>query len=121
MWYNLFSITPEGLDFKINPYGRCVKNKVIDGTQCTVAWYVDDNKLSHINPEVISDMINEVMNLFGNLSVVRGNNHNVVGMNLDINKSTIQINIVVQSEKRIKPFGEDVSTLVTYTATNKLL
>ena len=31
--------------FKINPYDRCVANKMINGTQCTVAWHVDDVKI----------------------------------------------------------------------------
>ena len=52
LWYNLISKTIEGLSFEINPYDICVSNKVIEGTQCTLAWYADDDKLSHRNPEV---------------------------------------------------------------------
>ena len=58
LWYNILSTTLEGLGFEINPYDRCVANKLIEGTKCTIAWYVDDNKLPHKNPEVISDIIN---------------------------------------------------------------
>ena len=58
LWYNIFSTTLEGLGFEINPNDRCVTNKVIKGTQCTMAWYVDDNKLLHRNIEVILDIIN---------------------------------------------------------------
>ena len=47
---NIFSTTLEGLGFKINPYYRCVEKKVIYDTQCTIAWYVDEIKLSHKNP-----------------------------------------------------------------------
>ena len=36
LWYDLYSATLEGLGFKINPYDRCVANKVINGSQCTV-------------------------------------------------------------------------------------
>ena len=64
LWNNLFSTILEGLGFKINPYDRCVSNKVIEGTQCTIAWYMDENKLSHKNLEVISDIINEVKKMF---------------------------------------------------------
>ena len=33
--------------FKINPYDPCVANKIINGTQMTVIWHVDDLKISH--------------------------------------------------------------------------
>ena len=63
MWYNLFSTTIEGLGFEINPYDRCVANKVIEGKKCTMAWYVEDNKLSYKNPQVILDIIDEEKNI----------------------------------------------------------
>ena len=46
-WYKLFSATLEGLGFEINPYEICVANKMVEGAQYTIAWYVDDNKMSH--------------------------------------------------------------------------
>ena len=75
LWYNLFSTTIQGLVFEINTYHKCVANKVLEVTQCTIAWYVDDNKLLHTNPEVISYIINEVKKSYGELSVVRGKKH----------------------------------------------
>ena len=72
MWYNLFSTTLEGLGFEIKTYDKCVSSNVVEGTQFTIVWYVDDNKLSHKNPEVISDIINEVKKSFRELSVVIG-------------------------------------------------
>ena len=82
LWYNIFSATLEDLGFEINPYGRGVANKVIEGTQCTITWYTEDNKLLHKNPKVISDIINEVNKIFGELSVVRGNKHTLLGMDI---------------------------------------
>ena len=37
----------EEMDFEINPYDPCVANKVINGSQMTVVWHVDDLKASH--------------------------------------------------------------------------
>ena len=37
----------EGVGFQINPYDPCVANKMIDGEQMTIIWYVDDLKASH--------------------------------------------------------------------------
>ena len=64
LWYKLFSDILEGLGFEINPYDRFVANNNIEGKQCTISWYMDDNKLSHKNPAVISDIINKVRNFF---------------------------------------------------------
>ena len=47
-------------EFTINSYYRCVVNQIINGQQCTIVWYVDDNKLSHmykkVNGEIIKDL-----------------------------------------------------------------
>ena len=90
----IISTTLEGLGFEINPYDMCVANKVIEDTQFTIAFYVDDNKLSHKNPELISDIMNEAKIHFGGLSGVRGNKHNLLGMNIDIMDRTIQVYMV---------------------------
>ena len=47
LWYELFSTTLQDMGFQINPYDRCVANKLIDGKQCTISWYVDDNTVTH--------------------------------------------------------------------------
>ena len=53
------------MGFKINPYDSCVANKLIDRKQCTIVWYVDNNKISHINPKVVDDVIKQIENNFG--------------------------------------------------------
>ena len=37
----------EDYGFEINPYGPCVASKVINGSQMTVTWHVDDLNVSH--------------------------------------------------------------------------
>ena len=34
--------------FQLNLYDVCVSNKDINGIQCTIDWYVDDNKALHV-------------------------------------------------------------------------
>ena len=55
LWYNLFSETLDKMGFKINPYNQCVANKEIIGKKCTIFWYVDDMKVSHMEIEVVRD------------------------------------------------------------------
>ena len=59
---------------------------------------MDDNKLSHKNTEMVSDIINEVKKHFGEMSVVRGNKHNLLGVNIEIKESTIQVDMVKHLE-----------------------
>lgn len=47
LWYELYSMVLEDMGFELNPYDKCVANKTINGKQCTIAFYVDDNKISH--------------------------------------------------------------------------
>ena len=56
-WYELFSETLVKEGWKINPYDKCVANKEINDKQCTIVWYVDDNKVSHVDPEVVTEVI----------------------------------------------------------------
>ena len=75
LWYELYKETLEGEGFVLNPYERCIANKIIDGHQCTVAWYVDDNKISHNNPEVVTNALKMIEEKCGRLTVTRGKVH----------------------------------------------
>jgi hypothetical protein len=52
-----------------------VANCDIDGKQCTIAWYVDDTKISHVDPEVVTRIIEKIEDRFGKMTVVRGKEH----------------------------------------------
>ncbi|KAI2500335.1 Reverse transcriptase (RNA-dependent DNA polymerase) [Fragilaria crotonensis] len=72
--------------FKLNPYDSCVANKTIDGNQCTILWHVDDLKISHVDPKVVTDVIELLKSEFGNeapLTITRGKVHEYLGMTID--------------------------------------
>ena len=50
--------------FALNPYDPCTINKVIDRKQCTIVWYVDNLKISHCDPAVMTDIINGLNEVF---------------------------------------------------------
>ena len=61
LWCKLFTKFLKGIGFVLNPYNPCIANCTIEGTQCTVAWwYVDDNKISHVNPKVVTMIIEKI-------------------------------------------------------------
>jgi hypothetical protein len=71
LWYNQFSSTLEGMGFALNPYDSCIANKVIDGSQCTIVWYVDNTKISHVNHEVVTSIIKLLEQRFDKMTVTR--------------------------------------------------
>ena len=52
--------------------------------QCTVAWYVDDNKALHIDLRVIDDLLDIIKTHFGEIKIMRWKKHTFLGMNLRI-------------------------------------
>ena len=72
--------------FELNPYDSCVANKIIDGNQCTILWHVDDLKISHKDPNVVTDIITMLESEFGNeapLTITRGKVHEYLGLTID--------------------------------------
>ena len=102
LWYELYSTTLTKLGFKINDYDRCVANKIINGKQCTIVFYVDDNKISHQDPQVVTDVIKEISNHFGELTVSRGVKHDYLGMDIEIKDSLVYIGMRKQLEEALE-------------------
>ena len=76
--------------FELNPYDQCVANKTINGTQCTVLWHVDDIKISHKDPAIVTEIIDMLKAEYGkyaDLTVVRGKVHDYLGMTLDFREN----------------------------------
>ena len=57
---------------------------MINDSQCTVVFYVDDNKISHKDPDVVNGVISELKKYFGELTVEAGNKFIVLVMNVII-------------------------------------
>jgi hypothetical protein len=77
-------LTQDG--FVLNPYDNCVVNKMINGTQCTILWHVDDLKILHAKQAVLEDLIDMLNERYGKLeplTVTRGDIHDYLGMTLD--------------------------------------
>jgi hypothetical protein len=43
--------------FTANPYDPCVMTKIVEGTQLTVAWHIDDLKVSHATSSLVDQFI----------------------------------------------------------------
>ena len=72
--------------FEQNEYDWCVINKMIEGKQCTIAWHVDDVKMSHTKQEMLENLLTSLNEEFGKeapLTVTRGKIHDYLGMTFD--------------------------------------
>ena len=72
LWYDLYSKTLKSQGLLINPYYRCMKNSTIQDNQCTILGYVDNNKVSHVDEEVNTKVVEKISEHFGSLTVSRG-------------------------------------------------
>ena len=60
LWYSLYKRTLEREGYELNPYDFCLVNKVINRKQSTAAWYVDDEKASHVDPNVMDALLENI-------------------------------------------------------------
>jgi hypothetical protein len=72
LWYETFKGCLEGLGFILNPSDPCMANKMVNSKQCTICWYVNDNKISHIGSKIVDWVINKIESKFGEMTVKQG-------------------------------------------------
>ena len=59
--------------------------KMINRKQCTIAWYVDGNKLSHVDDNVVMEVLDIIKQHFGDVERSRGNKHSFLGIYIESN------------------------------------
>jgi hypothetical protein len=110
IWYETFCGTLKDLGFKLNPYDPCVANKLVNGKQLTIAWFVDDNKISHVDPKVVDWLIAEIEKKHEKMTVCRGKEHVFLGMDIAfLPKQRLAILMQGYIKEAIEDFGDDVS------------
>ena len=96
LFYKKLRGDPKKMGFEVNPYDPCVANKMINGSQMTVMWHVDDLKISHKDGKEVTNFIKDLGEVYGNkLTVTRGKVHLYLGMHFDLTKSgTVQVGMI---------------------------
>jgi hypothetical protein len=120
LYYKKFVKSLRSKQFKLNPYDPCVANKQVDGEQLTVCFHVDDCKISHLSPKVVSDTIDwlrsEYENVFedgsGLMKVHRGKTHKYLGMLLDFSHvNQCRITMIDYVDKIVEAYDKASSEL----------
>ena len=108
LWYNLFTDMLKEMGFELNPYDNCVANKIINGKQYTIIWWVDDNYISHISNRVLDMVIGKIEEWFGKMAVTHGDAHVFLGMKLRFpGDGTVRILMKEYILEAIDLFGEN--------------
>ena len=76
------------LVFKLNPYDRCVSNKIIGGRKCTIIWHVDYLNILHVEYKVVDDIIEVLDKEYVQdpetpMTVQSGKMHDYLGMDMN--------------------------------------
>jgi hypothetical protein len=113
LFWELLSNTLKEWGFKVNDYDQCVMNKTINGRQCTIIWHVDDLKISHVNKEVVEDIIEMLNKKFGKespLTTTRGRILEYLGMTLDYStKGKVKISMYDYIDKLLTELPSDMN------------
>ena len=86
LWYRKFRKDLEEKGFKFNQYDGCVANKIVNNSQQTIRFHVDDLLSSHRDPKVNTEFARWAQKKYGDLKPVkvkRGKIHDFLGMTLD--------------------------------------
>ena len=122
LWWKLLTSVLVEIGFRVNPYDNCVANKTMDdGKQCTICWYVDDLKVSHVSERVVRDVIQTIEGRFGPMTQAHGTELNYLGMDIKFTpEGTVEILMSEYLQEAFELFPEDISRVVNSPAADHL-
>ena len=82
LWYDLFTESLKGMGFIMNPYGLCMANNILNWKQCMIVWYIDNNKISHIDPEVVTSIIEKIGEKLGKMTMSQQQEYTFLGIDI---------------------------------------
>ena len=86
-----------------------------------MCWYVDDNKILHVDPKVVDSVIEMIESKFGTMTNRRGKKHTFVGMDIEfLGGGKVKILMKEYLEESIVSFGEDLYKKTTTPAKSDL-
>jgi len=94
---------------------------MVNGHQLTIGWYVDDLKISHKDPEVVTNVINVLEQKFGSMNTTRVQSHTYLGMDFKIGNGKVELMMESYLKECIVSFGEAINTSATTPATKVLM
>ena len=97
---------------------------MVCGSQLTITWHVDDLKISHVDKEVLEDLLNQLNGAFrknGPLTIHRGKKHDYLGMWLDFSlDGKVQVQMFDYIDNMLANLPKDMCGTVTSPAADHL-
>ena len=121
LWYTLFTNTLKEEGFTINPYNKCVANKIINGKQFTICWYVDDIKFSHKEKSVVKDIVKRIEERFDKISVTHGNSETYLGIDFTLKNRMVYMEMEDYLKDCIDDFPEAINVAAKTPSTKNLM
>ena len=105
----------------MNPYDNFIANKVINGHQCTITWYVDGNQISHVDEEVSKEIMQKLEKKSGKFKITTEKEHKFLGMEIIFtDNGTVKVRTKDTLQSAIDVFGESADFKVTSPAAKHL-
>ena len=102
------------MGFELNPYDTCVANKLINGKQCSIGYYVDDNVCTHVDESVLRKIADTVEEKVGKITRTTRNKHTFLGMNITFkDNGTVTIDMKDYVMEVLQAFTETLKESVT--------
>lgn len=83
LWYDEMSKILYQEGFNVNPTEKCIFNKQVGTTQCTICLYVDDLMITCADETMLQNVINSLEKRFKGAKAVKGDIHSYLGMMFD--------------------------------------
>jgi hypothetical protein len=122
LFYRKLVSEPQEMGFEINPYDPCVVNKMVNRTQMTIRWHVDDFMISHLSQDEIMKIAQGIKDIYGkNLAETVGTVHDYLGMTFDYSfTKEVRINMWDCLRKVIKEFPKEIMGVCATPASDHL-
>ena len=63
------------MGYQRNEYEWCFMNKIVNDKKCNILWHVDDLKISHFDPYIVSSFLADIDAEYGKMTITRGKIH----------------------------------------------
>ncbi len=112
----------QSMGFEINPYNPCIANKMVNGSQMTIRWHVDDLMISNLKQEEIMQVVQQIKNINGKILKENvGTVHDYLGMTFDYSfDKEVQVNMWDYIKKVIREFPEEITGVCATPASDYL-
>ena len=80
--------------FDINSYELDVDNTMIGGKKMMVFWYVDDMKVSHVDPKEVYKFMEWIKDIYGELRITIVYVHDYLVMTLDL-QTPLELRVIM--------------------------